>query len=87
MDSTRIDGLTKLLIEAARERSLKIRLLFGRDGSLAAEIEKLRTNLGVGDIQPLQTTLQAMLLVIVADKAQSTISHHRIKGSCRTRFV
>jgi two-component system, OmpR family, sensor histidine kinase VicK len=61
-------GLMKLLTEAARERGVRIRLLVGRDGLLAAEIEKLRRNWETMDIQPIQTALQAMLLVFVVDK-------------------
>lgn len=37
-------GLTQLLVEAARERSVKIRLLVGRDCWVSAEIEKLQRN-------------------------------------------
>lgn len=64
-------GLTQLLIEAARKRGARIRLLLGRDGLVPAEIEKLRKNWETIDIQPLQTALQTMLLVIVVDKSLS----------------
>lgn len=64
-------GLMKLLTEAARERGVRIRLLVGRDSLVQAEIEKLRRNWETMDIQPLQTALQTMLLVIVADTALS----------------
>jgi two-component system, OmpR family, sensor histidine kinase VicK len=64
-------GLTKLLTEAVRERGARIRLLVGRDGSVTAETEKLRRNWETMDIQPLQTALQTMLLVIVVDKTLS----------------
>lgn len=64
-------GLMKLLTEAARERGVRIRLLVGRDSLVQAEIEKLRRNWETMEIQPLQTALQTMLLVIVADTALS----------------
>jgi hypothetical protein len=64
-------GLPQLLIEAARERSVKVRLLVGRDGWVSAEIEKLRRNGESMDIQPLQRAFLTMLLVIVVDKALS----------------
>ena len=64
-------GLMKLLTEAARERGVRIRLLVGRDSIVPTEIEKLRRNWATMDIQPLQTDLQTMLLLIVVDKALS----------------
>jgi hypothetical protein len=64
-------GLTQLLIEAARERRARIRLLVGEDSLVQAETEKLRKNWKMIDIQPLQTALQTMLLVIVVDKSIS----------------
>jgi two-component system sensor histidine kinase VicK len=64
-------GLMKLLTEAARERGVRIRLLVGRDSLVPAEIEKLRRNWATMDIQPLQTDLQTMLLLIVVDKTLS----------------
>jgi two-component system sensor histidine kinase VicK len=64
-------GLTQLLIEAARERRARIRLLVGGDSSVQVEIEKLRKNWETIEIQPLQTALQTMLLVIVVDKSLS----------------
>jgi len=60
--------MPKLLMEAARDRGVAIRLLVGRDGLIPAELEKLRRNWETIDIQPLQTTLQTMVVVIVADK-------------------
>lgn len=63
-------GLMKLLTEAALERGVKIRLLVGKDGLVTTEIEKLRS-LETIDIQPLETALQTMLLVIVVDKRLS----------------
>jgi two-component system, OmpR family, sensor histidine kinase VicK len=60
--------MPKLLMEAARDRGVTIRLLVGRDGLIPAELEKLRRNWETIDIQPLQTTLQTMVVVIVADK-------------------
>ena len=64
-------GLTQLLTDAAQERSVKIRLLVGRDGEVQAETEKLRRNWETMEIQGLQTALQTMLLVIVVDNALS----------------
>jgi len=64
-------GLTQLLTEAAQERSVKIRLLVGRDGEVEAETEKLRRNWETMEIHGLQTALQTTLLVIVVDKALS----------------
>jgi two-component system, OmpR family, sensor histidine kinase VicK len=64
-------GLTQLLIEAARKRGARIRLLLGRDGPIQAEIEKLRRNWEMIDVQPLQAVVQTMLLIIVVDKALS----------------
>ena len=64
-------GLTQLLIEAAKERRARIRLLVGEDSLVQAETEKLRKNWKTIDIQPLQTALQTMLLVIVVDKSIS----------------
>ena len=64
-------GLMKLLTEAALERRVKIRLLVGKDGLVTTEIEKLRRSLETIDIQPLETALQTMLLVIVVDKRLS----------------
>jgi two-component system, OmpR family, sensor histidine kinase VicK len=64
-------GMMRLLKEAALERGVKIRLLVGRKGTVATEIEKLRRNLETMDIQPLETSLQTMLLVIVVDKRLS----------------
>ena len=64
-------GLMKLLTEAARERGVRIRLLVGRDSLVPVEIEKLRRNWATMDIQPLQTDLQTMLLLIVVDKTLS----------------
>ncbi|MDQ3848220.1 MAG: hypothetical protein M3261_04600 [Thermoproteota archaeon] len=66
-------GLNKLLIDAARERGARIRLLVGREGLVSAEMEKLRRNWEMMDIQPLETPLQTMLLVIVVDKALSLV--------------
>jgi two-component system, OmpR family, sensor histidine kinase VicK len=63
--------LTHLLIEAARKRGVRVRLLLGRDGPIQAEIEKLRRNWEMMDVQPLQAVVQTMLLVIVVDKALS----------------
>jgi two-component system sensor histidine kinase VicK len=60
--------MPKLLMEAARDRGVAIRLLVGSDGLIPAELEKLRRNWETIDIQPLQTTLQTMVVVIVADK-------------------
>jgi two-component system, OmpR family, sensor histidine kinase VicK len=60
--------LTQLLIEAARDRGVVIRLLAGRDGLTPAELENLRRKWKTIDIQPLQTAQQTMLVVIVADK-------------------
>ena len=64
-------GLMKLLTEAALERGVKIRLLVGNDGLVMTEIEKLRRRLETIDIQPIETALQTMLLVIVVDKRLS----------------
>jgi two-component system, OmpR family, sensor histidine kinase VicK len=64
-------GLTQLLTEAAQERSVKIRLLVGRDGEVEAETEKLKRNWETMEIHGLQTALQTTLLVIVVDKALS----------------
>jgi two-component system sensor histidine kinase VicK len=64
-------GLMKLLTEAALERGVKIRLLVGKDGLVMTEIEKLRRSLETIDIQPLETALQTMLLVIVVDNRLS----------------
>lgn len=64
-------GLMRLLTEAALERGVKIRLLVGKDGLVMTEIEKLRRSLETIDIQPLETALQTMLLVIVVDKRLS----------------
>jgi hypothetical protein len=64
-------GLTQLLIEAAKERRARIRLLVGEDSLVQAETEKLRKNWKMIDIQPLQTALQTMLLVIVVDRSIS----------------
>jgi two-component system, OmpR family, sensor histidine kinase VicK len=61
----------RLLTEAALERGVKIRLLVGKDGLVVTEIEKLRRSLETIDIQPLETALQTMLLVIVVDKRLS----------------
>ncbi len=61
-------GLIKLLTEAARERGVRIRLLADRDSLVSAELEELRGNWEAIDIQPLQTALQTMLLLIVVDK-------------------
>jgi len=66
-------GLTNLLIEAARERGARIRLLVGNDSLVSDDIEKLRRNKEMMDIQPLQTALQTMLLVIVVDNALSLV--------------
>lgn len=60
--------MTKLLMEAARDRSVAIRVLVGRDGLIPAELEKLRRSWETIYIQPLQTALQTMVVVIVADK-------------------
>jgi hypothetical protein len=60
-----------LLTEAAQERSVKIRLLVGRDGEVEAETEKLKRNWETMEIHSLQTALQTTLLVIVVDKALS----------------
>jgi hypothetical protein len=62
-------GLMTLLSEAARGRGVRIRLLVGRDSLAPEELEKLRRNCETIDIQPLQTALQTMLVVIVVDKA------------------
>jgi hypothetical protein len=64
-------GLTQLLTDVAQERSVKIRLLVGRDGEDQAETEKLRRNWETMEIHGLQTALQTMLLVIVVDNALS----------------
>ncbi len=64
-------GLTQFLTDAAQERSVKIRLLVGRDGEVEAETEKLRRNWETMEIHGLQTALQTKLLVIVVDKALS----------------
>ena len=66
-------GLNKLLIDAARERGARIRLLVGRDSSVSTEIENLRRNWEMMDIQPFETALQTMLLVIVVDNALSLV--------------
>ncbi|MFL6481723.1 MAG: hypothetical protein ACJ70R_02215 [Nitrososphaera sp.] len=66
-------GLNKLLIDAARERGARIRLLVGRDSLVSTEIEKLRRNWEMMDIQPFETALQTMLLVIVVDNALSLV--------------
>jgi hypothetical protein len=65
------ERLLQLLIEAAREREVKIRLLVGADNSIKREIIKLRRNQELIDIQPLQMSLQTNLLVIMVDKALS----------------
>jgi two-component system, OmpR family, sensor histidine kinase VicK len=64
-------GLTQLLSDATQERSVKIRLLVGRDGEVEAETEKLRRNWETMEIHGLQTALQTKLLVIVVDNALS----------------
>jgi two-component system sensor histidine kinase VicK len=64
-------GLTQLLTDAAQERSVKIRLLVGRDSEDQAETEKLRRNWETMEIHGLQTALQTMLLVIVVDNTLS----------------
>ena len=64
-------GLMKLLTEAASKRGVMIRLLVGNDGLVMTEIEKLRRSLETIDIQPLETALQTMLLVIVVDNRLS----------------
>jgi two-component system, OmpR family, sensor histidine kinase VicK len=64
------EGLRQLLKEAARERNVKIRLLFGSDGSVKKEMmEKLKRNSETIDIQSLKTPLKTKLLVILIDKA------------------
>jgi len=66
-------GLMNLLTKAARERGVTIRLLVGSDSLVPEEIEKLRRDWETMDIQPLQTALQTMLLLIVVDKALSLV--------------